>query len=356
MKTKVTILATTLFMLIWTTACNMPNGTPHPAVQTATAQAQQSPPTPGTNTDDHEAPSISNVTISDQVVYFGNSGCNPQVFTLSATVTDNGDKEVVAFLFIDGERLVPVLTDFGKIMSDNGNNIYRLSFSKNDIASYAPIINSPNQKHTMEFFVHAEDAYHNSSSLGFGGGHTWDGYAESKISTPPDFPKVRLVPCVGPTPAPITMITSQPQVIIPTQTPPPVFDPPTSIPPTEAPPAITSSYVELYDYEGVDLDNSGGSNEMFFGAYDPNTPNPGHNIGQQGGGGTVWAATSNPSYENCMAITSWQTATFIALGETYCYQTDQYNYGYLRIDRLEQVGTGEISPWVLGIPFSTWLP
>lgn len=55
---------------------------------------------------------------------------------------------------------------------------------------------------------------------------------------------------------------------------------------------------------------------------------------------------------------SWYPGIFISQGHYYCYITDQNNYGYLRVDRLEQIGTGgsELQPWVLGVSFTTWLP
>lgn len=145
---------------------------------------------------------------------------------------------------------------------------------------------------------------------------------------------------------------------------------PTSAPPQPAqqgpaqPSSSTSAYVELYDIyssnQGVDLDNSGGPDEMAYMEYKESDPNPGHAIGQRGARGTVWVdmGTSAPTYETCSTLPIWQTSLFISLGHYYCYQTDQQNYGYLRVDRLEQVGTGgsELSPWVLGISFTTWLP
>ncbi|MBT3389595.1 MAG: hypothetical protein HN413_04215 [Chloroflexi bacterium] len=148
---------------------------------------------------------------------------------------------------------------------------------------------------------------------------------------------------------------------------------PTSAPPTTAPPpaqgaaqpsSATSSYVELYDYydskQGVDLDNGGGLEEMAYMEYNSSDPNPGHALGQLGGRGTVWAdvGTTSPTYQSCTAIMSWYPGLHISKGHYYCYITDQNNYGYLRVDRLEQIGTGgsELQPWVLGVSFTTWLP
>ncbi len=153
----------------------------------------------------------------------------------------------------------------------------------------------------------------------------------------------------------------------PTATLPPPPTPTSPPPPTQGPAqpsSATSSYIELYDYDsssqGVDLDNSGGLDEMGFFEYDSNDPFPGNAVGQLGGRGTVWAdvGTSAPTYQTCTAITTWHTGIFISQGQYYCYITDQQNYGYMRVDRLEQIGTGgsEIQPWVLGISFTTWLP
>lgn len=159
------------------------------------------------------------------------------------------------------------------------------------------------------------------------------------------------------TPIPDQQPTStSPAQPAPTQPPQPTQPPPPTSPP---PPSITSSYVELYDEDGVDLDNSGGSDEMVYLAYDSTDLNPGHAIGQKDGGGTVWASWGGtPTYEDCRSITRWETGVFIAQGDIFCYGTDQGNYGYLRIDRLEQIGTGdsEIQPWVLGVSFTTWVP
>jgi hypothetical protein len=159
----------------------------------------------------------------------------------------------------------------------------------------------------------------------------------------------------------------QPTAIPPSPTspaPPTSTSPPLPTQEPAQPSSLTSSYVELYDYDasqqGVDLDNSGGAPEMAYMEYDSNDPFPGHAVGQLGGRGTSWAdmGTTAPTYETCSKVNSWNPGQFIILGNYYCYHTDQLNYGYMRVDRLEQAGTGgsELSPWVLGISFTTWLP
>lgn len=171
-------------------------------------------------------------------------------------------------------------------------------------------------------------------------------------------------------PAPMLTATTQSYAQVPTASPTTSSgnaQPASAPPPTQAaaqPSSMTSSYVELYDYydskQGVDLDNGGGPDEMAYMEYKSSDPNPGHALGQLGGRGTVWAdvGTTSATYQSCTAIMSWYPGLHIAQGHYYCYITDQGNYGYLRVDRLEQVGTGgsELSPWVLGVSFTTWLP
>ena len=190
--------------------------------------------------------------------------------------------------------------------------------------------------------------------------------ANQPISTPTEAGQVAHIPTATTqsyAQAPAASPTAASGNVQPTASPSPTLPPPPAQGPAQ-PSSMTSSYVELYDYydskQGVDLDNGGGLDEMAYMEYNSSDPNPGHALGQLGGRGTVWAdvGTASPSYQSCTAIMSWYPGIFISQGHYYCYITDQNNYGYLRVDRLEQIGTGgsELQPWVLGVSFTTWLP
>ncbi len=135
-----------------------------------------------------------------------------------------------------------------------------------------------------------------------------------------------------------------------------------SAPPVTVTPTITatptaglitvSNYVEITNFsfseDTAELDGSGGPGEMYFDVDE--FPQ----VGQHGGRGTNFAfwGTAPPTYEDCRWIPTYGGIE-IALGNYYCYRTDEGNPGYFRVDRLEEF-PGEISYWVLGITYSTW--
>ncbi|MBT3338818.1 MAG: hypothetical protein HN855_03730 [Anaerolineae bacterium] len=333
-------------------------------------------PNPGGSADeDLTAPAVSNLKTSTQIIYYGDPSCSPREVTISATVRDDSTlREVLSRLFIDGVDAMPSPLDAQWMGNGGSGNTYSATFDNAFITSSAPFTGA-GQEYTLSFSMSAQDMAGNSSWIQGGEAGSYEGSVQSK-TTHSGFPTVKLLPCVPKSeelsqldmtqPALVDQIpTSTPAVInIPTNTPVPQ---PTAAPPTPTdaplPPSVRSGYVDLYDYygdqEGVDLDNSGGAYEMGYFEYNSSDPNPGHFVGQLGGGGTNWAAWGGvPSYEDCLSINSWHTGIAVAQGNYFCYITDQGNYGYMYISKLEQFGTGggEISPWVLGVNFNTWVP
>lgn len=323
-------------------------------------------PTVVGQTDDNTLPVISAITTSNAEFYYGESSCGPTEVTVSAQVSDNTDLSQVALNMAYTGDVNGGGGGIGEVMQSVGNNVY--SYTIDALKPQNPNVwyLTSHEAITITLGVYAYDVYGNKVQTG-----EWDPALQNNTINI-QIPSIRLLPCypnnapgfISTTQAPLVeqLVTSTPTIYLelPTNTPPPPTSPP---PPTQVPLSITSGYVELYNFassnQGVDLDNSGGLDEMAYNEYDSNDPNPGHTIGQLGGRGTVWASWGGtPTYENCRSITSWNPGIFIAQGNVFCYITDQGNYGYMRIDRLEQIGTGgsEIQPWVLGVSFTTWVP
>lgn len=380
------VLFVTILVAIMVSSCNMPIPGTQPTelvlLDKLTPIVELTPiylggnrvgpetPTVVGQTDDNTLPVISLISTSNSEFYYGNSGCGPTQVTISAQVTDNTELSMVAVNMAYAGDVQGGGGGIGEVMQPVGNDMF--SYTIDALKPQNPNVwyLTSREGITITLGVYAYDVYGNKVQIG-----EWDPALKNNAKNI-QIPSIRLLPCyptslpelLSTTQAPLVeqLLTSTPTIYLdlPTVTPTPTdtgSEP--SSPPAQGPTSMTSSYVELYDFhdsnQGVDLDNSGGPDEMAYLAYDSSDPNPGHAIGQHGGRGTVWASWGGtPTYDDCRSITSWNPGIFVAQGNIFCYITDQGNYGYLRIDRLEQIGTGgsELQPWVLGFSYTTWLP
>lgn len=308
---------------------------------TATANPQATPP-PNTLT-------ISDVQLSNNTFYFGYPGCGATHTTITVKVTSNVPVTKVGVLreFI-GDK---VGNNGGRsdFMTPIGNDRYSLTIPTPDYDNK----NIPVDNYTVDLIFFAEDAAGHQVATGEWGDAVGDGHIWPLNPVQVQIPLLRQVYCYQ------QISQTEPvHVDIPiTITPTPYLEPPTDTP---APVVQTrSGYVELGDWyatgETADMDFSGANELAYIAA---RSDDPRHGLGQNvnQGEGIMMARTSSPSYENCRAVSAWNTSIApVQVGETYCYLTSGGTYGYFRIDKIENRG-GEIAQWIIGLSYTVWIP
>ncbi len=385
-----------LLVISTLTACNLPLSSSQPGAQNpapggpAEAQSQnstqqpvqlgqsQATPTPAQGykkvvLGDGKMPEIRSIRVTNKVVYYGNSGCEPRQTEIRVTMYDKDRYSARYGYYIDGKPAdayampnSPMAWEYwvssfpgGEV---TGEHTFVTTLDSSAIEQMLKFANLPWAEHTFQVtaaFDETPDTANRSWLYVYS--DQVKGYDNSGdyLADGPVFPIIKVLPCYpAPTPVVVTLLpTSAPgsDVLSTPVTLVPELELPTDTPtPTPLPMKVFSGYVTLYDGEGVDLENSGGTIEMVYSVFDGST----HYLGQAGNGGTAFAPLyESPTYEICAtSISGWSTSVSIAQGNFYCYKTDQGNYGWLRIDKLEQEGNGEIRPWAATITFATWVP